>query len=251
MPISTNNLYDADIYTVKRYGDHTLRVSYLRVCRKSGYEPIDDAPKKGTVNTEKLSNNLVRAKSTIRELVLCNEWDFFCTFTISPERYDRYNLNGYIKAFGEFLHNYNRRCDECDKVKYLFVPEPHKDGAWHIHGFLKGIRRKDLFINKNGYLDWVQYASKFGHMSFEPIQSKEKMSSYILKYVTKDITASMLKLNAHCFYASKGLNRAEELYRGHAIYSGDWDWEHEEGYCKVKTIDERKVDISEIFEVVE
>ena len=251
MPISTNNLYDVDIYTVKRYGDHTLRVSYLRVCRKSGYEPIDDAPQKGTVNTEKLSNNLVRAKSTVRELVLCNPWDYWCTFTISKERYDRYNLKAFFKAFGEFIHNYNRRCAESDKVKYLLVPEQHKDGAWHLHGFIKGIRQKDLYINQYGYLTWKQYEKNFGFISMSAVRDIDRASSYVLKYMTKEIASTALELNAHSYYASNGLQRAEELYRGYGIYTGEWDWEHEEGYCKVKTIDERKVDISEIFEVVE
>lgn len=251
MSFTTNDLYEHDVYTVKRFGDHTLRVSYIRACRKAGFEPIEDTPKKGTVNSEKLSNNLVRAKSTVRELVLCNPWDYWCTFTVSPDRYDRYDLKAYFKAFGEFIHNYNRRCSEDEKVKYLLVPEQHKDGAWHLHGFIKGIRKKDLYTNQYGYLTWKQYEEKFGYISMSEIKDIDRASSYIMKYMTKEITSAALALNAHSFYSSKGLQRADELYRGHAIYTGDWDWEHEDGYCKVKTIDERNEDISEIFEVVE
>ena len=58
-------------------------------------------------------------------------------------------------------------------------------------------------------------------------------------------------LNHHLYYASRGLEKAVELYPGHADYKGSWDWEHPEGYVKIKTLDVRRDDISDYMEVVE
>lgn len=83
------DLYDHDITTVKQFGEHTVKVTYTPVCRAAGIE--DDRPKsrKGTVNDEKLANNLARARSKVKELVLCNPWDYWCTFTLDKTKIGR------------------------------------------------------------------------------------------------------------------------------------------------------------------
>lgn len=250
MSFMKDNPYERDLFTVKQLGEHTVKISYCAAIRETGWEELDSAQvKKCSVNDEKLRNNLARAKSVVRELALCNSWDYWCTFTISPERYDRYNLSAYFKDFAEFLHNYNRRCSENDKVRYLLVPEQHEDGAWHLHGFIKGIRKKDIYKNRFGYLTWSQYESKFGFISMSPVKDLDRSSSYILKYMTKNPDKNVTELNAHIYYASKGLERAVELYRGKGSFHGTWDWEHPDGYCKVKTLDVRKDNIHDYLEV--
>lgn len=247
------DLYDHDITTLKQYGEHTVRVTYMSSCRAKGIEDDRDKSRKGTVNEEKLSDNIIRARSKVKELVLCNPWDYWCTFTLDKSKYDRYNLKGYVKGLGEFLHNYNRRCEPEYKVKYLLVPEMHKDGAWHMHGFLKGIRPQDLYRNRNGFLSWRQYEDRFGFISMKHIAGEnaiDKLSSYMSKYMTKDISKTVKDLGAHSYYSSQGLQKAQTLYKGHATLHCGWDWEHPEGYCKVKTFDTRTEDIEEFIEVM-
>ena len=239
-----------DTISVKQLGDHTVRVVYTAVSRTSGFE--DDTPnvKKGTAHDKKLENNIVRAKTAIKELVLSNPWRYWCTFTISPQKYDRHNLARYKSDLAKFIRNYNRYCDESDRVQYVFVPEMHKDGAWHMHGFLNGVRDRDIYTNEYGYLSWRQYEEKFGFISMSPIKDIDRAASYMLKYISKDIGKGVTDLGAHLYYASQGLKRAELLYRGHAQLHCDWDYEHPEGYCKVKTFDTRIDDISEYIEVL-
>lgn len=244
------NNYDFDIVTVKQLGDHTVKATYTSACRSKGFEDMKSYAKKGSVNTEKLNNNIVRAKTSVKELVLCNPWKYWCTFTISPQKYDRYNLKAYIRDFTKFINNYNRYCEESDKVRYVFIPEMHKDGAWHIHGFVNGIRDKDTYINSHGYLTWRQYEQKFGFISMSVVKDQDRASSYMLKYMAKDIAKNVMDLGAHLYYASQGLKRAAVLYRGHAYLHCDWDYVHPEGYCKIKTFDTRKDDISEYIEVL-
>ena len=250
MSLAVNDIYDSNVFVVKKYGEHLVKIIQMESCRKSGFEELTEKPKKGTQNTEKLSNNITRAKTTIREYALCNKWDFWCTFTINPKKYNRYHLNEYIKDFTEFIHNYNRRKE--DKCRYLFIPEQHKDGAWHIHGFISGIAETDIYTNKFGYFAWKQYEEKFGFISMTKLDNDiDKLASYCLKYMSKDLEKSVKDLNAHLYYCSKGLQKAEVLYKGHAELHAEWDWVHPDGFCKIKSIDLRGMDISEILEITD
>lgn len=252
MSFVTDSPYLHDVYTVKQYGEHTVRISYSSSMREAGWEDERPHHDKCSVNDAKLSNNLSRAKNIVREYVLCNPWDYWCTFTIDSKKYDRFDFDGYMKSFAKFLNNYNTRNRKNFpeyRVKYLLVPEQHDDGAWHVHGFIKGIVPSDLYINSYGYLTWSQYEQKFGFISMDRIRDIDKCSSYILKYMTKDSQKNVTSLNRHLYYASKGLERATELYRGHANYIGGWDWEHPEGYVKIKTLDVRKDNISDYMEI--
>lgn len=231
--------FDRNVTTIKRLGENATRITFISSCRASGIE-CGNYVKKNSKNTVKLSNNITRARSTVMELILCNDFKYFCTFTVSPDKFDRYNLQSIYKAFSKFIQNYNRYCNDSDKVSYIIIPEHHKDGAWHFHGVLNGIKDSDLVVNENGYLDWISYSKKFGYMSISTIKSKEKVSSYIQKYITKDLSNTVQTLGGHTFYASKGLKRAETIFKGQASLLPDvsWDYEHPDGYCKIKTINE-------------
>lgn len=241
-------MYDTNVLSVKKYGENLVKVSMLSACRVSGFEDDKKYVKKGTVNIAKLDNNLSRAKNRVRELALCNPWRYWCTFTISPEKYDRYNLEVYKKDLSIFIRNLNMYRDE--KIKYLLIPEMHQDGAWHMHGFINGLCDSDLVVNSNGYYTWKKYNDKFGYMSLSLINDLEKTASYSLKYMTKDSSRNVSELGAHLYYASHGLNTAVSLYKGHADFHGDWDWIHPDGYVRTKTIDLRKEDLAEYIEVM-
>lgn len=251
----SNTPYKHDIFTVKHYGEHTEKITYISTLREAGWEDNREYKPKCSVNDKKLDNNLSRAKSKVKEYAMCNRFDYWCTFTLDKEKYDRYNLKKFARDFSEFIHNYNRNCKrygfDTYKVEYLLVPEKHKDDAWHMHGFIKGIRPQDLVQNEQGFMEWKQYRKKFGYISMDKIKDADRASSYILKYMTKDEEKNVTALGGHLYYCSKGLNTAVELYRGSGVFKGEYDWEHPEGYCKVKTIDTRKESIHDWFEVEE
>lgn len=232
--------YEENITIVKQYGDN-LKVINLATCRIAGFEAeVPEHREKNTANGGKLSNNVVRARTAVQEIALSNDWDYFVTLTLSPEKYDRADLKKWQHDLHEFLHSYNRRKSEDEKVRYLLVPELHSDGiSWHMHGLIKGIRKSDLVKNKNGYLDWSAYSDRFGYMSLGEIKDKNRVASYILKYIRKDFDKSITDLGAHLYYCSKGLKRAEVLFRGRAELVGcDWDYVHPDGYCRVKMLSE-------------
>lgn len=236
------NIYDEGITIIKDYGGSKLKVIYLPKCRKSGFEidsPYSEKKSsvKGTVNEEKLDSNIVRARSCIQELGFCNEWKYFVTLTVDGQKLDRYDLESFHHALSDFVHSFNRRRPDGKKVKYILVPEMHKDGAWHMHGLIMGLCDDDLIVNEHGYSDWPAYREKFGYISIDKLRNKDKTVNYILKYINKDLQGSINKLGAHLYYRSRGLKKADIVFRGKADLLCPWDYEHPDGYCKVKTFD--------------
>ena len=205
------NKYIENMVTLKKIGDrYKLSCSYLVLNKMFEYSRNNE--NRGKVNDAKLTNNIVRARSTVLELAMCNPWEYFVTLTLNQKKYDRYNLDKYIKDLGQFIRDQRKKYKS--DIKYLLIPEQHKDGAWHMHGFLHGLTSDMLQKNERGYMDWVDYCKKFGNCSIGKIEYKDRASIYITKYVTKDYTKSVTKLNAKMYYCSRGLQRAEKIKEG-------------------------------------
>lgn len=211
---------------------------------------IKKSSERGTVNSEKLQENIARAKSTIFELAFCNPWDWFFTGTLDPQRYDRTDLDKYHKTLTQWLRDYSKKHNL--KIKFLFVPELHRDGkSWHIHGFLYGLPVEHLQrfefgdVMGKGIADkvkkgdvvynWAAYAQKFGYCDLEPIRSYEAVSKYVTKYINKSLASSVMELNAHMYYVSRGLQRAEVVKKGTMFADVEFTYENE--YCKVAWLD--------------
>lgn len=218
-----------DVTTVKNFNNIILKVTTQKCARVAGVEDEEFLfIEKGSVNDEKLENNIIRARSKIFEYSICNPWEWFCTFTIDKTKYNRYDLENYHKNLAQFIRDYNKK-NSLD-IKYLFIPETHKDGAWHEHGFLMGLPvdqleafnlqmklpkyiRGKLKENQEVY-NWCGYAEKFGFCDLEPIRNHEACSKYVTKYISKNLATSVKGVNAHLYYCSKGLNVAETIKKG-------------------------------------
>lgn len=218
-----------DVTTVKNFNNKIIKVTTQRVARVAGVEDEEFlCIEKGSVNDEKLENNIIRARSKIFEYAICNPWEWFCTFTIDKTKYNRYDLENYHKNLAQFIRDYNKKFGL--SIKYLFIPETHKDGAWHEHGFLLGLPVEHLqaftlemklptYIRdklKEGQevFNWCGYSEKFGFCDLEPIRNLEACSNYVRKYISKNLATSVKDVNAHLYYCSKGLNVAETIKKG-------------------------------------
>ena len=240
-----------------------IKVITMRALRTKGlvedkkFSLDDDKDKKfsekekETVNTEKMEESISRTKSKIFEIAFCNPWDWFFTGTLDPAKYDRTDLDDYHKKLTQWIRNYNRKHNI--KIKFLFVPELHSDGkSWHIHGFLYGLPVEHLkqfqigdimgkglaYKVKKGdtVYNWLPYANKFGFCDLEPIRNHEAVSKYITKYISKNLASSVQELNAHLYYASRGLNRAETVKKGTMLIDiGEPTYEND--YCRVTWLD--------------
>ena len=218
--------YDYNVAYLKKYGDR-YKVQVLKCVRKKGVSNINYNAK-GTVNDKKLDCNIRRAKNTVKELVLCNEWEYFVNLTLNKEKYDRYNLKKYIKDLSQYIRNLRQKYRA--NIEYLLIPEQHKDGAWHMHGFIMGLPRTELELfdkeqrlpyyilekleNDEEIYNWAGYQDRFGFCEIEPIRDKERVSIYVTKDITKDLASSVQELNAKMYYCSRGLRRAKVIKKG-------------------------------------
>lgn len=81
-----------------------------------------------------MARSMRRARAQLRRLALANRFDYFVTLTLDPEKIDRYDGAAVVKALGQWCDNMVRR----HGLRYILVPERHKDGAFHFHGFMAG-----------------------------------------------------------------------------------------------------------------
>lgn len=228
-----------------------IKVITMNVLRTSGVEDENEKrSERGTVNSEKLSENITRTKNRIFELAFCNPWDWFFTGTLDRNKYDRTDLDKFHKSLTQWIRDYNKK--HSLKIKFLFVPELHLDGvSWHIHGLLYGLPIEHLNQFQIGDVmgkglaekvkkgdtvyNWLPYAKKFGFCDLEPIKNHEAVSKYITKYINKNIATSVTELNAHQYYHSRGLRGAETIKKGTMFADIAPTYENE--YCKVSWLD--------------
>jgi hypothetical protein len=76
------------------------------------------------------SDNLKRARDKVFEIASANKWDYMVTLTLDKEKINRYDKSEVLKLVSKWLDNKVQRRG----LKYLIVPEYHKDGAIHFHG---------------------------------------------------------------------------------------------------------------------
>lgn len=218
--------YSYNVAFLKKYGDK-YKVQVLKCVRNKGIQN-EFYVEKGSVNDIKLDCNIRRSKNAIKELVLCNDWDYFITFTLDKRKYNRHDLQKFIKDLSQYIRDVRKKFNV--DIKYILIPEQHKDGAWHMHGFVSGlpVSQVKLFTLKeklpkyirekleNGQevFHWLGYEEKFGFCDLEPIRDKERASSYVTKYITKGLQDSIKEVNAKMYYCSRGLKRCEEIKRG-------------------------------------
>lgn len=209
--------YLYNYYNIKKYHDGYYRLTIFKVAiRNPGFElepPKYKAEKKNNESDGKLDKSIIRARSKVFEYALCNDFDYFVTLTLDKTKIDRYDLGHYIKKLGQFIRDYRKKHGV--NIQYLLIPEKHNDGAWHMHGLMKGIPKEHLIKNKNGYKDWEAYSERFGYISIDEIRNKEAVSKYITKYISKSFDGNgVTDKNKKMYYVSRGLKKAVIIKEG-------------------------------------
>ena len=94
---------------------------------------------------------------------------------------------------------------------YLVVPEQHKDGAFHFHGLFSGIDYLPFTfsgkLDKQGRPIYNIGSYKWGFTTATKVGDSAKASSYLCKYVTKDLCA--VTAGKKRYWASKNVKRPE------------------------------------------
>lgn len=167
------------------------------------------------------------------EYAICNEWDYFVTLTLDPKKVsDRSDLKAYHDKLMQWMKDQKK--NRGFSRAFLLVPERHKDGSWHLHGFLKltpeekatlssfsdmdkagyrveSGRRLPKKLRQSDYLYWPAYAKSFGHGSLGPVRDSMAAAFYATKYISKDVGSDVLPTGAPLYWASRGLQRSTVL----------------------------------------
>lgn len=148
-----------------------------------------------------------RAASAVRDLALCNDFRWFATLTLDQQRIDRYDMSAIMRKVNSWLDNAVRR----QGLRYVLVPELHKDGAVHFHGFFSD----SLAAVDSGHKDSGGHAVfnlpqwKFGFTAaIELYGSYHSAVGYVCKYVRKQSA----KIGGRWYYSGGSLRKPDVSY---------------------------------------
>lgn len=159
-----------------------------------------------------------RIKRKIKYYCQSNDFDLFWTLTLDDTKvnakdytYSRKRLQAWLK--------YQR--EKYGKFDFLFVPELHKSGRIHFHGVTGKLSppliearylKSNRLIQKNGMQIYNAENWENGFSTVSKIQSKEKASSYIAKYITAELIEVPSAFNQPRYFVSRGLKQPEISY---------------------------------------
>lgn len=209
MPVYEREL---PLYRIHYYNDFVYKVVKFK---RSSMPSVHVTPEESREDPDgKFSQSYSRAKNILLQLALCNKWDYFITVTLDERLHNRYDINGAMSALVRWMIEYRREYKT--NVKYVFIPEFHKKGGVHFHGFISGVRPDHLTAFVRGlhplrlvdgdYFNFGLLAKDFGFVSLCPVKNPIGAAFYMTKYITKEMARS--GYYEHLYAPSRGLNRS-------------------------------------------
>lgn len=264
----TESKYIDNCSFLKKYNEDIYKLTTMKCCIKvSGYEDQKgNNTKTREKNNEKLEESIIRTRSKILEYALCNDFEHFVTLTLDSKKIERNDIDNYIKKLGQYIRDLRKHTGQ--EIKYLLIPEKHRDGEnWHMHGLVKGLRdlrkyelseripqkmknkiKKYREENLDLY-EWSGYSKKFGFNCIEPVRDKLAVSRYITKYISKNINNDMgiTEKNKKKYYCSRGLRTAKNIKKGVINVEGI-TYDFENNYSRIKWLNaEQAKEIEKLF----
>lgn len=203
-----------------------------------------------------------RALKRVRDIMDCNDFEWFMTFTLDGDKIDRTDYKTFIEKVRQYFDNRVRRYGwkYCAVVEYHKRLEDNGKHALHLHACVSGntvkltdsgtVIRPDggkpvkrATARKQGYrdsdlrtvynvADWALGHSTAIHTYGKRLQ----LSRYITKYITK----SDDKVGGRWYYSGGDLDEPQYIYRDTDFNSavGDVEIKHEFGEFKIKYYDD-------------
>lgn len=189
------------------------------IFREAGYEAAfgsieerraQPAPREAGKKSEgaDMERSMRRARAKLRRLALANDFQYFVTLTLDPAKIDRYDPKAVTKALGQWCDNMVRR----HGLRYILVPEQHKDGAFHFHGFMagNGLQARDSGHQIGGRTAYNLPQWTLGFTTAQPLYGEYAAAvAYCCKYIGKQNGERPL---GRWYYSGGALREPEKTY---------------------------------------
>ena len=180
-----------------------------------------------------------RARAQVRDIALSTPFRWFVTLTLNQEKVDRYDMAAITRRLNTWLDNQVRRRG----LSYVLVPERHKDGAVHFHGFFndaleavdsgtvslpgqkaprrpRTARQRAEWLERGGRPVYNLPGWSWGFTTaIELYGEYEAAVGYVCKYIGKDMGASPngdglepQRIGGRWYYSGGQLGRPEVTY---------------------------------------
>lgn len=185
------------------------------------HNPFNDDKMEWVTELKDSSNNLssdsvrISRSRTIKKIYdigRSNYWDWFLTFTFNRQKVDRYDFVQCAKKMKNWLDYLRERNPG---LKYIVVPEQHKDGAWHFHGLFANMNEKEFVVSGKKTDDGkdVYNVGKYQLGWTEGVQLDGSFAvvSYLCKYVTKKLCEATKGKKRYWYSRNCDLPEVEEF----------------------------------------
>lgn len=167
-----------------RDGSVTLTACEFPIFAEPGYTQADyeDKPPRAKPSGANIERAIKRARAEMRNLLRNNPLPWFVTLTFDQQKINRYDAREIVRRVGYWCDNNVRR----KGLAYALVPEYHKDGAIHFHGFFNdALTMIDSGHSQGGRAVYNCPEWSFGFSACERVDDNAKALAYSLKYVGK------------------------------------------------------------------
>ena len=182
-------------------------------------------------SSEPRHDSFKRAKDKIYDYILCNEWTYFFTGTINPQKMDSSKPKECLKPLKVWLQHMVQRYG----IAYICIFEYHKKGNIHMHGlilenfakplklvdsgtklyfgFKKPMRNKTArrygLNTDSGQMVYNLTTWRFGwSTAIKVYGDRQQLAHYVTKYITKDNK----KIFGKYYWHSRNLDKPKILY---------------------------------------
>lgn len=190
------NLIDSETYNARLINYPTgQHVTLYENCivKKEKPENLSRAYKNDN-RTEKdiehcIAVSMSRTKNNIYNIARSHEWKWFVTFTFARDNFNASDFDNVVKKMRKNMNHTKERY--CPNLKYLIVPELHKDKTnYHFHGLLANCDELEFVFSgkfdKHGRPVFNIPRWSWGWSTATLVGDTSKASGYICKYVTKE-----------------------------------------------------------------
>lgn len=173
---------------------------------------------------ERFAQSITRAKRVLCDIIDCNTWEWFVTFTFDPNNEKVKACDDVPQLCVKFLKSVRTKYKAKD-IKWVLVPEPSenkKDNRLHVHGLLANVPEEAIRVwteadkdcpdylrflvkGRKRVAEFPAYGKKYGFNWLFPVHDVRGLQVYMVKNM--GFADSYRGKGQHLYYASRNVSR--------------------------------------------